>query len=356
MVEIVTIAYQDLLDGKDISEQILKAFGTSGLGALTISGIPNYKELRHKLLPLSHKLAHLPDEIKKKLEHEASMWNVGWSHGKEKLADKPDLSKGSFYANPIYDIACEDEKLKSLYPFAYPDNIWPKDDLPELEGAFKDLGKLMYETVLLLAKHIDTFTSARVPTYENNHLFNQLSTTRKIKGRLLYYYPCSPCDEEDSWIGWHNDSGFLTALTSAMFFDDETSEEVTNPDPNGGLWIVDRGHSPVRVKIPSDNMAVQCGECLQIITGGLLVATPHCVRASYSPEGVKIGRATFPVFVDTPIEYPLSAPKGVARDRIFDQTVHSRVPPLEQRWKEDGQLFGDFLSDTFSQYYSWNKI
>lgn len=39
-----------------------------------------------------------------------------------------------------------------------------------------------------------------------------------------------------------------------------------------------------RVRIPSDHLAIQCGECLQIVTGGLLVATPHCVRASESPD------------------------------------------------------------------------
>ena len=31
------------------------------------------------------------------------MYNVGWSHGKEKLGDKPDFAKGSFYANPLFD-------------------------------------------------------------------------------------------------------------------------------------------------------------------------------------------------------------------------------------------------------------
>lgn len=31
-------------------------------------------------------------------------------------------------------------------------------------------------------------------------------------------------EKEDNWIGWHNDSGFLTALTSAIFVNDETAE------------------------------------------------------------------------------------------------------------------------------------
>jgi hypothetical protein len=50
--QLVAIAYEDLVSGKDVTEQIFKAYGPGGLGALTISGIPQYPELRTKLLPL----------------------------------------------------------------------------------------------------------------------------------------------------------------------------------------------------------------------------------------------------------------------------------------------------------------
>jgi hypothetical protein len=49
---LVSIPYEDLLSGKDVSELVFKAYGPGGLGALTISGIPNYPQLRTKLLPL----------------------------------------------------------------------------------------------------------------------------------------------------------------------------------------------------------------------------------------------------------------------------------------------------------------
>jgi hypothetical protein len=54
----------------------------------------------------------------------------------------------------------------------------------------------------------------------------------QIDSRSLRFRLCvSPVT--DSWIGWHNDSGFLTALTSAMYFDDETGQIIENPDPDG---------------------------------------------------------------------------------------------------------------------------
>jgi hypothetical protein len=71
-----------------------QAYGPDGLGALTIAGIPGYSSARKSLIPLSHTLAHLPDDKKVALEHPDSMYNVGWSHGKEKMGDQPDFAKG----------------------------------------------------------------------------------------------------------------------------------------------------------------------------------------------------------------------------------------------------------------------
>lgn len=348
---IVTLQYDDLVAGKDVSEDILQAYGPDGLGALTIAGIPGYAEARRALIPMSHKLAHLSDEEKAKLEHEESMWNTGWSHGREKLGDEPDFAKGSFYANPIDDQPGTPE-LRQEFPFFYPPNLWPTGPMPELEPAFKGLGRIMFDATVLLCSHIDKLSQARVESYQQHLLHANIKDTRKVKGRLLYYYPANDSGKEDGWIGWHNDSGFLTALTSDMFFDDDTGKIIDNPDPEGGLWIVDRSGGSIKVDIPDDELAVQCGECLQVITGGLLVATPHAVRASKPPAGQRIARSSFPVFIDTEMNFPLAAPEGVSRDAVISAAMDSKVPPLADRW-DDGDKFGDFLGRTFKMYYEW---
>lgn len=351
-ISLVTLKYEDLVAGKDLTKEISEAFGVNGLGALTISGIPGYAEKRKKLLAMGHKLAHLPESELKKLEHEESLYNVGWSYGKEKLGDKPDTAKGSFYGNPLYEAAGTDE-LRKKYPFFYPKNIWPTSTIPELEAAFKDLGKVMFDAVVLLSKYIDKLIGKHLKNYPPDYLYSKLSKTQKIKGRLLYYYPTTSGDE-DNWIGWHNDSGFLTALSSATYVNDVTGEKMSNPDPQGGLWIMDRNNTPVRVLIPEDDMGVQCGECLQIVSGGLLVATPHSVRSSNSPEGIPVGRVAFPVFIDVDADFALNLPEGVIRDQIFQRTIKSKVPPLETRWK-GGETFVEFLGETFRAYYEWTK-
>jgi hypothetical protein len=93
--------------------------------------------------------------------------------------------------------------------------------MPELEPAFKQLGKTMFESILLLAGQIDRYCESQLSTYERGSLRRELSTSQKVKGRLLYYYP-PPEDvtPDNNWIGWHNDSGlsFLVCFFFCVFF------------------------------------------------------------------------------------------------------------------------------------------
>jgi hypothetical protein len=84
-------------------ERIEKAYGKDGLGIVAVTGVPQYQEFRSQLLPLAQKLAALPKEDLAAIEHPASSYSVGWSHGKESFNGKPDTAKGSYYANPLYD-------------------------------------------------------------------------------------------------------------------------------------------------------------------------------------------------------------------------------------------------------------
>ena len=106
-----------------------------------------------------------------------------------------------------------------------------------------------------------------------------------------------------------------------------------------------------KVFIPSDCMGMQVGECLQIVSGGLLVATPHCVRGCQLTPNV--GRISLPCFIDTHILFPLSPPSGCSREDVFRNTVAQKVPPLSSRWLRDGVPFAEFLGDSFKSYYEW---
>lgn len=63
-------------------------------------------------------MQNLPDHIRKKYEDpKGGLAGVGWSRGIETLEDgKPDLNKGSYYANPLHDVVTEEEGLLKAYP------------------------------------------------------------------------------------------------------------------------------------------------------------------------------------------------------------------------------------------------
>lgn len=241
---IVVLDYHDLIADIDLSPQIEEAFGWEGLGILTVKNIPNLVELRSKLLPLAREFSALSDEVKLKYESPESVFSFGWSHGKEKLEGKPDLSKGSFYANPLYDRPVDDESIIAQYPaFVHP-NIWPSDDLPPLEIAFKDLGKLIVAVGVLVAKQCDKYVKSRCESYVDRKLVRIIETSLCCKARLLHYFPreadLGSAEEDDgnfsSWCGWHNDHGSLTGLTSAMYMD-SNGEIVENTDSSAGMKI-----------------------------------------------------------------------------------------------------------------------
>ena len=153
-VNVEVLDYNDLLNGKDCSDQIERAYGEDGCGILTVKNVPGLIEARKSLLPLAKDFASLDEATKLKYENQESFYSFGWSHGKEKLQGKPDVSKGSYYANPQYDEPTTDAELIKKYPaFVHP-NIWPREDLPQLEPAFKTLGQLIVDTGTLVARQV----------------------------------------------------------------------------------------------------------------------------------------------------------------------------------------------------------
>ncbi len=128
---------------------------------------------------------------------------MGWSLGRESLENGlPDTNKGSYYANPLADdlldpkphdvlrpwehplvplshshasqdlralgsgsssgsgdaaglTASELLALREQYPGYYRPNVWPREELPRLEPAFKELGRLVCAVGCRLAQHCD---------------------------------------------------------------------------------------------------------------------------------------------------------------------------------------------------------
>ncbi|KAM1061894.1 hypothetical protein ACFX14_026206 [Malus domestica] len=340
----VTISYSELQDrDKDLSVKIEEGFGPNGLGILSITHVPGYSSLRGNLLGLSPRLANLPEEVKKELEDPHSRYNFGWSHGKEKLeSGKPDTLKGSFYANPILDSPTTDESLIQRYPSYCGSNIWPNSELPELEVAFKALGKLILGVGLMVAYHCDRYVSKAIKMREDEGLEQILFRSRCHKGRLLYYFPTkesNPTEDNrdmSSWCGWHTDHGSLTGLTCAMFTRD--AAEIPCPDSGAGLYIRTRTDQIVKVVFGEDAIAYQIGETTEVLSRGYLCATPHCVRAPKGAEASGLDRSTFALFMQPDWDEKLNFPEEVH--------IHKELIP------QNGALtFGEYTEKLLDKYY-----
>jgi hypothetical protein len=210
-----------------IQSAIEEAYGLQeGIGILAVRGVPGFVQAKDAFLPMAHTLAkELPESYREEhLTDPASLYNAGWSFGKEKLGhDKPpDTAKGSFYYNPVTDVpGTEEDRIK--YPYSYPCNKWPNEHLlPRFRANANTIGLILRDVSLEVAKKLDVFVASRLHLRQQSDsrmvsLFHNLKNTDKVKARLLYYFPlvsdpsdsnadsmglskAMPSDIEDSWV------------------------------------------------------------------------------------------------------------------------------------------------------------
>jgi len=337
-----------------------------------VTGVPGLLDARAALLPLGAAFASLPAPTREAHERPKAYYAIGWSHGKESLEGRPDLAKGSFYANPLHDAPFgngNEAAIKSFPSYAHP-NVWPSESLPSLEPAFKALGRLVVNVGRLVAQQCDAHVTSLLgpAAYPPNKLGEIVGDHRCCKARLLHYFPRGDANEAgaevgagagdfSSWCGWHNDHGSLTGLVSAMYLDSRTGAPLAaSPDPEAGLYIRDRHGALHHAAFGPDEIAFQIGEAAQIHSGGWLQATPHAVRgcAPTTSLGRYASRESFAVFMQPWAQASMAVPEGVdpdvAQAQAAIKALPGRVPPLASRW-DNSMTFGEFTIKTIEKYY-----
>lgn len=335
----MVISYNDLVSSPlSLTQAIEEAFGSDpkSLGLIVVRGLPHeYTKKRERLLKLAYKFAQLDDAQRERYSDPSSCYSFGWSHGKEIMNGKPDLLKGSYYANPVIDTPDVSDEDRKAYPEYHGKNIWPAADEKGVEGfedAFKDLGRFIFKVGCELAAACQPFALAHLNSSDMS-LPKLISTSQTTKARLLHYFPPSPdaapAEDEaiDSYCGMHLDHSLLTGLCSAMYLakDPATGEATitSSPSPESGLYIRTRGGDLTKVAIPSDCLAFQTGEALELATGKKLRATPHCVRVGQvisSADAPKVSRETFALFMQPNVNEQLSPTQNFGQ---FSKAVFS---------------------------------
>jgi hypothetical protein len=208
-----------------IQTAIEQAYGLqSGIGIMAIRGVPGFQQAKDTFLPMAHTLAtQLPESYREThLTDPQSLYNAGWSLGKEKLGQSkpPDTAKGSFYYNPVTDSPGTEEDRRK-YPCSYPCNIWPDPDrIPNFQENAIQLGRILKDVSIEIAQHLDVYVATKLKSLKQGQssdqeqmisLHDNLKNTDKVKARLLYYFPLSQQSTgntnddqndgtEDSWV------------------------------------------------------------------------------------------------------------------------------------------------------------
>ena len=155
-----------------------------------------------------------------------------------------------------------------------------------------------------------------------------------------------------------------------MYIDARTGVDVTdcmhknankNSGGGGGLFIQARNGQCVHVPIPTNCCAYQIGETAQIMSGGLLQATPHAVfppTPTADDAANYISRESFALFLEPEFDDVLLKPSSVAPSNEVRKmedcgcgsnqtTVRLGLRSISERY-QIGQTFGDFHLATVS--------
>ena len=408
--------YDLLISGHDYSAEVAAAYSKDGLGILAVVGAPNstIESPRRRLLQLAHTLATSPSEKLAAYERPELSYASGWSLGRETFKGKPDMSKGSWYAHALEDDPGAGDPSAHRYPLLTPTNIWPSALVgDDFEAAFKELSRGLYDLSAHVLRNADAYVEATNPSAPKGALLRSTHERSRLHvGRLLHYYApnasddapaggaggaAEESDEDSGWCGWHNDNSVITCLPPALWLDEQTGEPIAAEEcPAGGLVVRTRKGRRVGVQVPRGAILFQLGEAAQIISGGLLMATPHAVRkggAQRAPPPTRttrplsprpprptptptpthlttphhpapptlrtaaagISRESFALFVEPHWDYPIGDAADLAALHEGDRANDDVIPPLARRLKALPVEFGKFLVDSISEYYNHDQ-
>ena len=147
----------------------------------------------------------------------------------------------------------------------------------------------------------------------------------------------------------------LTALAPAQYrlhMADEPPLPIPCPSASAGLYIRPRGSdTPVRATIPSDCLAFQTGEALELFSAGRVAATPHAVFGGPSgPAIAPLAVLLSPLAVLEAIAGRTSATTG----RATRQTMAVFCQPRKDAVVDPatGERFGAFVERVLQRHYA----
>jgi hypothetical protein len=374
----VSVSYHDLSCNRryfdmSLHAKLKKAFGEAdSLGILVVTDVPGVHLCRQRLLSQSYIFNSLPATALESFARPELAHQEGYRSGEMESFD-------SLKSSLLCTLTAEDCTTHSP-------QRWPDAHMPTLERDFKNAGRIIHGCGLLVAKQLDDYVSTQLPLAKSDTITGAVTTAR---GRLLHYspskaqrepssarknsfasklaslcrrataYPAPPSSpspaEVDSWCSWHSDLSTLTGLLPGMYFDSTDCEEAESPDPYSGMYVTARNGTVLHVELPAgrNNVVFQLGEAAQILSGGVLQASPHAVRCIQGQGESSVTRESFALYMQPAGSAVLNAPFGRTASQVQSAEtallLPAKVHPLNERWKS-GMTFKEFESATHGEF------
>lgn len=281
---------------------IREAFGTYGLAYVKNHGVA--PATVDRVYDGFREITRLPVSEKQRLARKESWYQRGWTPPNTEVAvaggGQPDF-KECYFAAPYES----DAELEAQYPELFPPNVWP-GSTDGWQADYVGMGRSLHEAGMALLRGAARALGMPVDT------FTAVCEGGAHVTRVLHYLALAP-EQIDTGILWgeeHTDFNLLTLLPGGRFVD-PSGKVAPKPDDRSGLFLRTRGtpENPngiqVRGRPPADCIVAQIGQQLEILTGGLFVATPHVITAPGVPGWTRDSSAHFVHANANRILYPL---------------------------------------------------
>lgn len=238
-------------------------------------------------------------EEKQRLSTGHIWYQRGWTPPNTEKAvvaeGQPDF-KECYFAAPMPSAPVMQEQ----YPEIYADNVWPDDvagtgfDATRFRELYLSVGTKLHEVgVELLRGSALALDLAR-------DTFTELLDGGPHVTRILHYLPLSAAQVNTGilWGEEHTDFNLLTMLPGGRFYDTD-GKACARPDDKSGLFLRTRADEAnpngtlLRGRPPEGCIIAQVGQQLEILTGGVFLATPHVVTPPGVPDFSRMSSAHF---------------------------------------------------------------
>lgn len=233
---------------QDFTEALCDSLKKTGFARIVDHGIDTHR-LRHAYQTIEQ-LFDLPFDVKQSYELKDLGIRAYTGFGKEK-------AKGQSHGDlkEFWHIGKE-LNADSPYLGIYPENVWPVE-LPEFKAEFLDLFADLEKIALKLLQHISQGLAIE-PSY-----FPELINDGNSVLRLIHYPPVKGLDTQNQMrAAPHADINLMTLLVGAT---------------DSGLQLLDKNDEWQDVQTGPEEIVVDTGDMMALITGNTLPSTVHRV-------------------------------------------------------------------------------